>query len=457
MTLGLLLLAISSCYIAARRSVSAGVACVLCFGYFNGWIRANYLSVFTTLMFDGALLGFYIAILPSLLKATPRERPELRQWTLVLLLWPTLLMAVPVHDPLIQLLGWRGEVWALPMLLVGAKLQERDLAHIAHHLAVLNIVAALGGLYIYFYGLGALYPRNVITELMYRSMDVAGGHSRIPSIFLSAHGYGGTMVQSLPLLLAGWRLSISNRNSLIVVSLGIIAALAGILMCSAKLPVALLALGSLLSWYRSGLSMRGLLVTFAGFLIILSVAATNPRLQRFFDLQDPELLVGRVYASNNEGVYEIATKYPLGGGMGAGAPSVPFFLADRAPVVPLAENEFVRIIMDLGWPGLGFWLGFLVWILTLPTLVSTDPRRWLNTLCYGFTAAAWCTAVIGVGLLVAIPSNVLLLLQMGVLAQRRSLKGLNTATSQAILPSASQRAILADGPTWMSIKASGGT
>jgi hypothetical protein len=417
MSLGLLLLALSSCYLAGRRSLTAGVSIVLTFGYLNGWIRANYLSIYTTLMFDGAVFGFYCGILPVLLKRSSRERPRLRKWFLCLLIWPTLLLAIPVHDPLIQLLGWRAEVWVLPMLLVGACLQPRDLYRLANSVAVLNLVALSAGVFLYFRGIEALYPRNSITELMFRSNDVAGGHSRIPSTFLSAHAYGGAMLQSLPILLAGLQQSLVERGPQWLIIGGAAASVAGLLLCGAKLPMALLILASLVCWYRSGLSMRGLLATLAVFGVVLAIAATNPRLQRFFDLRDPDLLVGRLYASNNEGTWELLTNYPLGAGMGAGAPSIPYFLIDRAPVVPLSENEFTRISMDLGWPGLGLWLAFLFWLLFTAERPAKRNLRWQQTVCYGFVTAAWCSAFIGLGLLVAIPANVFLLLEMGLLAQ----------------------------------------
>ena len=48
---------------ATFRSLGWGLLAVIAVGYFNGVIRANFLGVFTTFMFDAAVLGLYVGFL----------------------------------------------------------------------------------------------------------------------------------------------------------------------------------------------------------------------------------------------------------------------------------------------------------------------------------------------------------------------------------------------------------
>lgn len=109
---------------------------------------------------------------------------------------------------------------------------DRDLFVISRVLIPLNLIATGAGFYLYFYGLEALYPKNAVTELMYRSILGVGGESwnRIPATFMSAHAYGGTMMATLPLLMGGMMARPHAWERLAFV-LGIVAACIGILMC----------------------------------------------------------------------------------------------------------------------------------------------------------------------------------------------------------------------------------
>jgi hypothetical protein len=141
-------------------------------------------------------------------------------------------------------------------------------------------------------------------------------------------------------------------------------------------------------------------------------------LQRFFELTDPEAIVGRAHGSVNEGVLDIMLDHPLGAGLGAGAPSIPYFLADRAPPPIRVENEYARLVIDVGWIGLGLWLAFLAWLYTRPLHRSAEPViYWAGLFGHGLTLTAWGTALIGTGLLVSIPGSALFLIQMGIVAQ----------------------------------------
>ena len=88
--------------------------------------------------------------------------------------------------------------------------------------------------------------------------------------------------------------------------------------------------------------------------------SSQERLQRFLTLRDTEALVERIGWSINTSLIEAVVEYPLGNGLGGGGTSIPYFLQDRIRHPVLLENEYARIVLELGLPGLGLWLVFLV-------------------------------------------------------------------------------------------------
>src|SRR5262245_911610 len=52
--------AFAAAFAGVRRSLGLGFVAVFATGYLNGVVRANFLGVFTTFMFDAALLGLYL-------------------------------------------------------------------------------------------------------------------------------------------------------------------------------------------------------------------------------------------------------------------------------------------------------------------------------------------------------------------------------------------------------------
>lgn len=409
-------------FVLAVRSLGAGLAAVLAVGYVNGVIRANMLNVYTTFMFDAAVLGLYAGAAargPDVWRAAGGTTGRFVGF---LVGWPVVLAAMPVNHPLVQLVALRATVWFLPMVLVARRLTAADLLLLARATAGLNLVALGGGLYVYAFGLEGLFPQNSVTEIMYRSKDVAGGQSyRIPSLFLNAHQYGVMMVTSLPLLLdpllrPGGRLA--DRALALA---GIAAAVGGVLMCAARTPMVVLALTGVVFWALTGLSVRvGLLIG----LVIAGgayLAATNERFQRAAELGDTEAVTSRVQGSANEEFLDLLAGYPLGAGLGSSVgTSVPYFLADVAPKQIGLENEYSRILVDQGWLGLFGWVGFVLWLLAVPP--RYDPRRpWAagRALMYALVVVSWATTFIGTGLLSFIPASVLLLAYMGVLSYAR--------------------------------------
>lgn len=405
------------------RSLGWGIVGVFAVGYFSGVIRANYLSVFTTFLFDSALLGLYLGFFLG----RPREAAAALRgpggtWLLLLTGWPALLTLVPVNDFLVQLVALRATVWFLPVMLVATRLRADDLAVIARGLAVLNLAALGGGLYVYAYGVESLYPQNAVTQIIYLSNDVAGyRYHRVPSFFLSSAAYGGAMLLSLPFLLDrvfGRGAGVFDR---VLAAAGVAAAVAGILLCAARSPVVVFVAASLVAWVVSrfhpivGLVAAGLAAA------AVVVAGTDERLQRATELRDTEMVSERVRGSANESFFELMAEYPAGAGMGSSVgTSIPYFLADRAPRAIGLENEYSRILVDQGLFGLGLWVGFLIWLLHRPPPVRfAVPWGFGVVLMFALVLTNWGTAFIGAGTLSAIPASVLLLTQMGVLLRVR--------------------------------------
>jgi hypothetical protein len=412
-------------FLVTLRSLGLGFAALFAVGYFNGYIRANYLSVFTTFTFDAGVLGLYLGFLIGY----PRQLQQAisgtaATWVLTLMLWPTVLALLPINDFLVQLVALRATIWFVPALLIATQLRTADVNLLVRGLAVLNLMALGGGMYVYFYGLEVLYPRNAVTEIMYRSKDVGGyQYHRIPSFFLNAHAYGVTMLFTLTLLgerCLGRGVPLGDR---MVASAGIAAALVGILLCAARQPVVQLVLALMVAWLFTRLNLTVGLIACLLLTLGALLVSSNERFQRFRTLEDTTYVTQRVHASANASFFELMVRYPLGAGLGSSVgTSIPFFLADRAPEQIGLENEYSRILVDQGLIGLGLWIGFVVWLILRPPPLRLQWSWGLGImLMYAWVAVNWATAFIGAGTLSSIPQSILLLVQMGVLCRVRQL------------------------------------
>lgn len=420
---GLPFIAFIAALLGTFRSLGWGLAAVVAIGYVNGVARANFLGVFSTFMFDAGLFGLYVGFLAfHARQATNVLRGITGVFVLLLVAWPAVMAAIPVNDYLVQLVALRGTVWFLPVALIATRLTDADLTALTRGLSVLNVFALAVAVYEFQNGIEAVFPKNAVTEIMYRSGDVAGNTAfRIPSTFLNAHSYGGAMLFTLPFLLDrlfGRGAGFVDRSLAVC---GVAAAVAGLLMCAARSPLVVFALATVLAWVFSrfslwfGLAAGGLVV--AG----IALAVTSDRLQRAASLEDSEAVVQRVGGSLNANFLDVLAEYPLGAGMGSSVgTSIPFFLADRAPEQVGLENEFSRITVDQGWVGLGLWLAFLMWLLSRPPHARfATPWQLGRVLMYALVLSSWATAFIGTGALSAIPQSVLMLIQVGVLAASR--------------------------------------
>jgi hypothetical protein len=419
MDLAFPLLAFAGAFLAANRSLGWGFVAVFAVGYVNGVVRANFLSVATTFMFDAAVLGLYAGFfLLRWRQAAGVWSGPAGQFVLFLIAWPALLALVPINSFLVQLVALRATVWFLPVALLATRLTASDLATVARGLAVLNLAALAVGAYLYVAGVEALYPENAVTQTIYASNDVAGfTHHRIPSTFLNAHAYGGAMLFTLPFLIDrvfGPRVRWPDRALALA---GVAAAAAGILLCAARQPLVVLAVSTLVAWACTRFSLGAGLVALAMAAAVGVLAASDERLQRGATLEDPEILSNRIQASANESFFDLLVEYPAGAGMGSSfGTSIPYFLAAQAPTPIGMENEFSRILVDQGWVGLAGWLAFLAWVLVKPPAPRLAvPWQIGAVVMYALVLTNWLTAFIGAGTLSTIPTSVMLLTQTGVL------------------------------------------
>src|SRR5271155_4027248 len=336
-----------SLYFAGRKSLSSGVSLAFAFGYMYGIIRTHYLEPAAYFIFDSALAGLYLAVFTR--KATAIQRRKMRRiapWAMVMFVWPAVLALLPLQDPVIQLVGLRGQVFFLPFLVIGAMFDDQELRELAFWLTALNIVAFGFAAGEYVLGIQSFLPKNAATAVIYQSRDVAGyTEYRIPSTFVNPAGYGGVMVMTLPLLLGAWaRVKERTWNRLFYV-VGIGVAVLGVFMCASRTQaVIMIALGVTVS-----LSFRVRLTAYLAWGVIAAaigyLVATSPRLQRFTTLQDTSYVQQRIQVSVNEGFLQQAEDYPLGAGLGGGGTSIPYFLQDRLVNQVVIENEYGRIML----------------------------------------------------------------------------------------------------------------
>ena len=139
---------------------------------------------------------------------------------------------------------------------------------------------------------------------------------------------------------------------------------------------------------------------------------SHPRLQRFTNLKT-NYVGERVYASVNESFLDALWKYPLGNGLGGGGTSIPYFLQERLKNPVTIENEYGRMLLEVGIPGLCLWMAFVVAAIGGGHAPRTSPWRIGWQMSRIICALLFGTAFIGMGLLTAIPGTALLLLMTG--------------------------------------------
>ncbi len=402
-------------FVAARRSLVTGLLTVLGIGYAYGITRANLPETFSHFIFDAAVIGLYSAQLSHLLG--PARNPEFRPlklWVGVLVAWPMLLCLIPFQDPLIQLVGLRGNVFLLPFLLIGARLGGEELRRLALGIAILNVLAFWMAVTEFFVGVSPFFPENLVTQVIYASKDIANYTAfRIPSSFTSAHAYAGTMVMTVPLLLGAFVQKHYRFWKRCCIFVGLFVSILGVFLSGTRNHFVVLMVAVVVSALPGHLKPGARVAWLAALLSIALIVSGQERLQRFANLSDTDFVAQRFAGSVNRSLLELAGKYPLGNGLGGGGTSIPYFLQNLVPESPRIENEYGRVLLELGIPGLCLWAGFVVWIFTRRVAYRQDPWSFGRRVAWFTAAAYFASGLIGIGLLTSIPQTCLLLLTAG--------------------------------------------
>jgi hypothetical protein len=427
----LCLISFALSYWAGRRSLVSGLVAVLGVGYAYGITRANLPVTSSHFIFDSAVVGLYVAQLFRQLSPLERFKvSSLRPWLEFLIIWPLLLFLIPIQDMMIQFVGLRGNIFLLPFILLGARLDEQDRYRLALWIAGLNLLAfAFTGME-YLLGLEQFFPHNNVTELLYLSKDLVGyTQYRIPSTFPTAHAYGGTMVMGLPLLLGAIVQKHKKSFHLQLLVLGIVAALLGVLASATRTHSLVAGILIIVATF----SLRSRTGYVLGWLILLGglgwVVSSEQRLQRFMELRNTDSVVERISWSVNMNFFEIAAQYPFGNGLGGGGTSIPYFLHGRIINPVMMENEYARIMLEQGIMGLLIWIVFILWLLTRRRVNNSDSWHFGRRMAWVTCAVYFVIALTGTGLLTAIPQSGLFLLLVGWVGARQPRTELAQAVS----------------------------
>ncbi len=412
--IGVCVVAFLLCYWAGRRSLGQGLVALMVVGYFYGILRANLLTAASHFIFDAGMIGLFLS--PKWRAVSQAEKKHSRVlllWAAFLIAWPCLLLFLPFQPFLVSLVGLRGNVFFIPLLLIGGRMNRKDLIELSVGMAILDLVAVGFASVEYVLGVPRFYPMSPVTDIIYASQDVQGGFFRIPAIFTSAHAFGGTMVNTMPFLIGLWN-SAQNRFHRLLGLIALPAALLGILMSATRQNFVF---GSAMIVFVIATSKmkpkhRAVFLVIIGLIAI--AALTNSRFQRFKSLGDTEGVTERIAGSVNRGFWEIFVQYPMGNGLGGGGTSMPYFLQGQVRNPIGMENQYAAILSEQGVIGLFIWLAFVGWFF-LRVRVAFAKGPWATTrrMLWCLTAVILATGWIGTGMLTSIPGTVLMMLAIG--------------------------------------------
>lgn len=400
-----------------------GLCLCIAWGYFHGILKANYIYSWGHFIYDGAVAGLYAGALFRPPPAIDRLLDgSIKGWLKWLIGWPLFLLFMPMQHFLVQIVGLRGNMFFIPMALFGAWLGDGGRRQLSLTLSIMNLVALGFATAEFSMGVDAFYPRNEATEIIYKSQDIAGEHFRIPAIFGNAHSYGGTMTLSLPWILGGLFQRARNPLETYLLGAGLMAAGTGVFLCGARLPVVLAGLMLGLCLMTRRVSLPGLIFLGIVSVVLFNMVQGEERMQRFATLQDTEMVNDRISQGVHLGLFELLLEFPIGNGLGGGGTSIPYFLQGLVFNQVGVENEYCRILLEQGIPGLLIFLLFVLWFLTRvldPLEVCFPTRR----LLWYSAAITLGTSFIGIGLMTSIPGSSLTFLAIGFAsasAERRS-------------------------------------
>jgi hypothetical protein len=400
-------------YVAGRRALWAGCAVALVAGYGYGILRANLVTPFSHFIFDSGVVGVYASQFLRGSKKQPGMPRDsaLRIWVAVLCAWPIFLVFMPFQPLVVSIVGLRAAIFLFPSILLGSRLQSKDLKFLALSMAVLNLGALVFGVMEYFRGIEPFFPPGPMTITIYNSQDSGGGY-RVPSTFQNAHTYAGVMVDTIPFLFGYWAQRSGTRKEKWLLLSGMGAAFFGILMAATRtgiiggLFVAALAATS----GKMGGFKRWIWAAALGGVIL--AAMSNDRWQRYKEL-DQNTVTDRIAGSVNRRFFEILVEYPMGNGLGGGGTSIPYFLASRVNRPVGVENEYARILLEEGVIGLVIWSAFAIWFMTNRSTFVKDDWFAGRRMAWWLSTFALLSAALGLGLLSSVPNSFLFLLMVG--------------------------------------------
>jgi hypothetical protein len=279
-------------------------------------------------------------------------------------------------------------------------------------LSVLNLIAVAFASAEFVIGVTAFFPDNQINKIIYMSNDV-GGKLRIPATFANAHTHAGTMVLTIPWLLGALNQKQQNVLLKTLFAGALVAAMLGVFMSATRtgfLAMTVMIVAATLSGRMGSMSWT---IWIAVLLMVGYFIANESRFQRFLTLGDTEMVTQRIEGSVSMHFFELLAAYPLGNGMGAGGTSIPSFLQHlvREPVG--LENEYSRILLEEGIPGLALWIGFAVWFAMQKPIDSKDPWMLTRFAIWVSSVYTFLTALTGLGMMTAIPNSMLFMLGLG--------------------------------------------
>ncbi len=413
----LCILAFLSCLSFSGANWRYGLCALMAWGYFFGILKAHYVASWGHFIFDAATVGFYAGILFNWPRLEERQKwQKLKPWVIGMVAWPLFMALLPLQHYLVQLVGLRGNMFWIPMLLVGCMLDAPGRSLLAYTLAILNMVAFGFAAAEYTLGVEVFVPDNEVTQIVMNSNDIAGGNKRIPSTFTNAHSYAGTMMGTIPWILGELlnkqKIGLGRAAGTLILVSGLLATLLGIFIAGPRSPVAVLGLLIFLTVFSGKVNLGFVALTVLVGTIVAYFVSQDERMQRFTELQDIDMVTTRLSSSMNMGFFEVLLDYPMGNGMGAGGTSLPYFIEQLLTTKVMMENEYARILLEQGLPGLLFFLAFIAWFVTRP-IHKDDPARMGKTLLWFITAITFSTAFIGIGMMSSIPGTAMLLLGLG--------------------------------------------
>lgn len=385
-------------------------------GYFYGIARANLETSFSHFLYDFGAAGFYLALLIEHKNTVQRHKlRRIMPWILALTAWPLLLLLAPTQIFLVQLVGFRAQVFFLPFLAVGAIMEGEDARKIAYGMSVLNCIAAIFGLLEVQFGVPRFFPYNAVDQIIYNSTDVfVGGFAtfRIPATFENSAAFGGAMAASMPLLIGVLLQERPGFRRKLLYAATAASAMGVFLSASRTSAVFLLAIGlGVLTAGKLRQMPKFGWIALAIFLVL--TVSHSSRMQRFLSLENTRYVKTRIHGSVNETFTQLMGEYPMGNGLGGGGTSMPYFLAEQVRHPVGLENEYGRILLEEGLPGLALWLGLFIWTLTRPLPRKSEKwymGRWLARVAL---ASGFLFAPLGTGLLTSIPNTAFVMFYIG--------------------------------------------